>query len=365
MKKNLLLAGLLAVWLGSAFAHGGEDHGDSAKPAAPMATDKPQRLPDGRVFLPKDAQRRLNIRTVVGQEKAVPRSVELNGHVVMDPNFGGRVQATQSGRIEPGPNGLPVAGMKVTKGQVLAYVTPALGSAERASQQAELADLRVKAQLAAQQLKRLQELSGTVAKKEIETQAAELAGLRQRAAALARGVGREALRAPASGVIASARVVNGQVVEARDVLFEVIDPTRLMIEALAYDSKLVADLTSASLADSHTSLQYVGGANAMRDGALPVLFRLQKAGGAPLALGQTVKVVAQTRDTIKGVPLPASSVVKNAANENIVWLHEQAELFRAAPVRVSALDGANVVAVGLTPGARVVSAGATLINQIR
>jgi len=365
MNKNTLLACLLALWAGVAAAHGGEDHGDGAKPAAISASDKPQRLPDGRVFLPKDAQRRLGLRTVLGAQQAVPKSVELNGHVVMDPNFGGRVQATQGGRIEPGPNGLPVPGMKVRRGQVLAYVTPALNSAERASQQAELAELRVKAQLAAQQLKRLQELAGTVSRKELETQAAELSGLRQRATALARGAGREALRAPAAGVIASAKVVNGQVVEARDVLFEVIDPARLMVEALAYDSKLVAGLASASLADSRSPLALVGGANAMRDGALPVLFRLQQAGEPPLALGQTVKVVAHTRDSVQGVPLPASSVVKNAANENVVWLHEQAELFRAAAVQVQALDGANVVAVGLKPGVRVVSSGATLINQIR
>ncbi|AXK38075.1 HlyD family efflux transporter periplasmic adaptor subunit [Crenobacter cavernae] len=366
MKMNKLLACLLALWLNQAIAHGDEDHsGDAAKPAAAIASDKPQRLPDGSVFVPKDAQRRLAIRTVVGAEKTVPRTVELNGHVVMDPNAGGRVQAIQSGRIEPGPKGLPVAGMKVGKGQVLAYVVPAVSSVERANQRAELAELRVKAQQAERQLNRLRELTGTVSKKEVEAQAAELAALRQRAAALGTATGREALVAPVSGVIAAARVVNGQVVEARDVLFEIIDPARLMIEALAYDSKLVAGLADASLAGTKTPLAFVGGASAFRDGALPVLFRLKQGGDTPLALGQAVKVIAQTRDTVKGVPLPAASVVKNSANESIVWVHERAEVFRAVPVQVTALDGANVVATGVKPGVRVVTAGATLINQIR
>ncbi|MBI3145981.1 MAG: HlyD family efflux transporter periplasmic adaptor subunit [Pseudogulbenkiania sp.] len=366
MKMNKLLACLLALWLGQAIAHGGEDHsGGAANPAAAIASDKPQRLPDGSVFVPKDAQRRLAIRTVVGEEKAVPRTVELNGHVVMDPNAGGRVQAMQSGRIEAGPKGLPLAGMKVAKGQVLGYVVPAVSSVERASQQAELADIRAKARLAGQQLARLKELSGTVPQKEVEAQEAELAGLRQRAAALGGATGREALVAPVSGVIALASVVSGQVVEARDVLFEIVDPARLMIEALAYDARLVAGLADASLAGTQTPLSYVGGANAFRDGALPVLFRPKRAGDTPLALGQAVKVIAQTRDTVKGVPLPAASVVRNAANESIVWVHERAEVFRGLPVQVTALDGANVVAVGLKPGVRVVTAGATLINQIR
>jgi membrane fusion protein, heavy metal efflux system len=366
MKMNKLLACLFALSIGQATAHGDEDHsGDAAKPASVISSDKPQRLPDGSVFVPKDTQRRLAIRTVVAEEKDVPHTVELNGHVVMDPNAGGRVQVMQSGRIEPGPKGLPVAGMKVTKGQLLAYVLPAVSSVERANQQAELSDLKVKTLLAEKQLGRLRELAGTVSQKEIDAQAAELATARQRTAALSRATGREALIAPVSGVVAVVRAVNGQVVEARDVLFEIIDPARLMIEALAYDSKLVAGLADASLAGSQTPLTFIGGASAFRDGALPVLFRLKRAGDTPLALGQAVKVIAQTRDSIKGVPLPAASIVKNSANENIVWIHERAEVFRGVPVQVTPLDSTTVVATGLKPGVRAVTAGATLINQIR
>ncbi|MEO6354736.1 MAG: HlyD family efflux transporter periplasmic adaptor subunit [Burkholderiaceae bacterium] len=372
MKIYKLLACLLAFSIGQASAHGDEDHsGDAVKPSPMVASDKPQRLPDGSVFVPKETQRRLAIRTVIGEEKAVARTVELNGHVVMDPNAGGRVQAIQSGRIEPGPKGLPVAGMKVAKGQLLAYLVPAVSSVERASQQADLGELKIKAQLAETQLSRLHELRGTVPQKDIDTQAAELASARKRAAALSRATGREALVAPASGVIAAANAVNGQVVEARDVLFEIIDPARLMIEALAYDSKLVAGITGATLAGSQTPLAFIGGSSVFRDGALPVLFKLKQASkvseviDTPLALGQVVKVIAQTRDTVKGVPLPAASIVKNSANESIVWVHERAEVFRGVPVQVTALDGANVVAVGLKPGLRAVTDGATLINQIR
>ena len=365
MKMKRLLICLLALALGQAYGHGGEDHGGAAQKLPVSNSNSPQRLPDGSVFVPKDTQRRLAIRTVPGVEKTVARSVELNGHVVMDPNAGGRVQAIQSGRIAPGPNGLPVAGMKVAKGQVLAYLIPAVSSVERASQQADLAELGIKARLAEQRLARLRELAGSVPQKEVDAQVAELAAARQRAAALTGATGREALTAPVGGVIAVARAINGQVVEARDVLFEIVDPARLMIEALAYDSKLVANLADASLADSGTKLAFVGGASAFRDGALPVLYRLKQGFDTPLALGQAVTVIAQTRATVKGVPLPAASIVKNSANQSMVWVHERAELFRAMPVQATPLDGATVVVVGLKPGLRVVSFGATLINQIR
>jgi multidrug efflux pump subunit AcrA (membrane-fusion protein) len=73
----------------------------------------------------------------------------------------------------------------------------------------------------------------------------------------------------------------------------------------------------------------------------------------------------RNQETLNGTPLPASAVVRNNANESIVWIHEQAEIFRPVPVRIAPVDGANVVVQGLKPGQRVVTSSATLINQIR
>lgn len=363
MSKHILMGSVMLLSLAQVWAHGDEDHG-AAQPVAALSAEKPQRLPDGRVFVPKDTQRRLEIRTLIAEEKSVPRSVELNGHVVMDPSTGGRVQSLQAGQIAAGPKGLPVAGTQVRKGEVLAYVEPALSSLERASSRAEQGDIKAKAQLAEKQLARLKELSGTVPKKDIEAAEAELAALRERSQALAAGSGAEVLRAPVSGVIASSSVVNGQTVDARDVLFEIMDPRHLMIEALAYDPKWINTLSGATLAGSQTRLVYLGGAASLRDGALPLLFRLSTT-DTPLVLGQPVKVIANMREEIKGVPLPASAVVKNNANENVVWVHEHAETFRAAVVQVTPIDGTRVVAQGLKPGQRIVISSATLINQIR
>lgn len=363
MKKKLLIGGLLLLSIASAWAHGDEDHG-AAQTAEIVTADKPNRLPDGRVFIPKAVQRRLEIRTLLAEEKTVARTLELNGHVVMDPDSGGRVQAMQSGRIESAARGLPHVGAKVRKGDVLAYVQPAISSLERASAQAEQREVQARLQLAEKQLVRLKSLSGTVPGKEIDAAEAEIAALQGRYQALATGNAREALRAPVSGVIAANNVVNGQVVEAREVLFEIVDPARMMIEALAYDPQLVRGLSGASLAGSKTRLVYLGGAASLREGALPLLFRVQGA-DMPLALGQTVKVIAQTDQTLTGVPLPTSAIVKNSANENVVWVHERAEIFRPVAVQVSSVDGAQVVAQGLKSGQRIVISSAALINQIR
>jgi cobalt-zinc-cadmium efflux system membrane fusion protein len=357
---SALLFALCALSIGQASAHGDEDHGAPA-PVAAVTGDKLQRLPDGRVLMPKDAQQRLEIRTVLARESAAARSIELNGHVVMDPNLGGRVQASSGGRISAPATGLPRLGSQVSKGQILAWVKPAVSAYELALAQADLAETRSKLKLAEQNLARLKQLSASIARKDLQAAQAELAALRGRTAALAAVDGGEALRAPVSGVLAASNVVSGQVVESSSVLFEIVDPQGLLIEALAYDPALVTNLASASL--QGVSLRYLGGASALRDGALPLLFA--PSAPLPLALGQNVKLIAQTREQIKGVRLPASSVVKNAANESVVWLHEQAQIFRAVPVQPLPLDGSTVLVTQIKPGSRVVTQGATLINQIR
>lgn len=357
-----LLAATLAPGLAAAAAASSPASATAAA-VAPAAAERPQRLPDGRVFLPKTSQRRLALRTVVAESKSLPRSVELVGEVVVDPNAAGRVQASQAGRLTPGPQGLPVPGQRVARGQVLALVQPTPGAAEAAQRAAELAELDVKAALLDRQLARARELAATVPRREAEALAAELDALRQRRAALATATRAEPLLAPVAGIVASARAAAGQVVEPRELLFEIVDPQRLLVEVLVHDVALAGTLRRAALAEGGTPLLKVGVAGAMRDAALPVLFRPQA--GAALALHQPVRVLAQTAQTLTGVPLPASAVVRNPSNEPSVWLHERAELFRAVPVQATPLDGRTVVVTGVAAGARVVTDGATLLNQVR
>ena len=144
----LYLFNPLQLW-----AHGGEDHDEEIKPVAKapivqksvhgqIVMNEPSiRLPDGNIFMPKSVQRQLGLRTKLAQKGDFPQVIEMNGHVVADPNAGGRVQTFQSGRIEAGPNGLAVLGQRVSKGQVLAYLQPASSSIERATQQSTLAEL--------------------------------------------------------------------------------------------------------------------------------------------------------------------------------------------------------------------------------
>jgi len=364
-----LLAGFtLALMLIAMPGQADGDHDQGNAPAA-FGSRGPQRQSDGSVFLPKPAQRQLGVRTSMAQAGDLPRTVELNGKVLMDPNAGGRVQAMLAGRIEPGPGGLPTAGQAVRKGEVLAWVLPSAAPIERSNQAAQLAELRAGKALADKRVARLRELADTVPRKDIEAAESEAVSLAERAAAVSAGLGnRDPLVAPVTGVIASANAVAGQVVDARELVFEIVDPSRLRIEALAFDAALAADVGSATLAigNERVPLVFTGAARSLREQALPMGFRAEGAALSKLAVGQPVRVFVQTKHTVKGVAVPVASLVKTSANQTIVWVKTGPERFEPRPVTTEPLDGVTVaVTSGLGAGERVATQGATLINQVR
>lgn len=364
-----LCAGLsvsLSAWAGPG-AHGPNGEHLDAPATGGASPSGLMRLPDGSVQVPKAAQRRMGIRTVLAPEGSHPATVTLNARVVMDPRSAGQVQATVGGRIEPPPQGLPVAGQAVRQGQVLAWLRPTLGAGERADQRAGLAELRSGRQLAEQRVARLNQLEGSVPAKDIEAARSELRSLREREAILGQSLdGVQTLVAPVGGVLASARVLAGQVVASEELLFEVVDPQRVLIEAQVSDPALAAQVQSAVVQGlPQVTLTYQGAARVMREGAVPLTFaaRLQN---TVLAIGQPLTLVATLSRQQPGVAVPAEAVVRNPSNETVVWIKLSAERFLSQPVQTQPLDASTVLVTrGLSPDNRVVVQGASLINQIR
>lgn len=352
--------------LPTAYAGEGHDHGDAAPTANSIG---PKRLPDGSVFLPKPAQHQMLLRSSAAVEAQLPRSTELAGKVIMDANAGGKVQAMQAGRVEAVGMGLPVLGQAVKKGQVLAYVASSVSALERANQAAQVAELSSNQATLEKRLTRLQALSDTVPRKDIEAVEGELLSIKARSGALKGALSaREALVAPVGGVIALSNVVLGQVVDAKEVLFEIVDPTRLKIEALAYDTQLIGNIASASTAHNGTAvaLSYAGAAASLRDQVLPIQFKALNIGLAKFSVGQAVNVTVQHRTTIKGFALTSAAVVKNPSNQSAVWVKTAPERFELRTVITEPLDATRIaVTSGLKTGDRVVVQAANLLNQIR
>ena len=328
-----------------------------------------RRLPDGSVFVPKAAQHLLAVRTRMGAEATAAKSVQVIGLIVPDPNAAGRVQASQPGRIEPSTRGLAYVGLQVSKGDVLAEVAPAIGSVERATVGAQIADVDQQVRLAEQKVSRLSGLAGSVAGKEIDEARAELDGARKRRAAIAPTLaGRELLRAPVSGVVSVANALVGQLVDSKEIVFEIVDPSRLWVEALAFDPLLAEQMKRASAVTADGKplvLSLVGRGLSLRQGAIPLVFRIETP-PAGLNVGAPVTVLAEINGDRRGITVPRSALVRLPNGGAMVWDHVSAERFVPRPVRVEPLDGANMlVMAGISPGQRIVTSGADLLNQVR
>jgi hypothetical protein len=185
-------------------------------------------------------------------------------------------------------------------------------------------------------VKRFEQLEGAVPQKEIEAARIE----RTRCKSAGHFVGAsidsaEPLWHRQTGVVsASHHLLAGQVVDAKEVLFEIVDPDRLAVEALAYDAGIAATLVSASALAEQTALElkFVGGGQQLREQALPLLFRITST-QLDVAVGQPVKVIVRTAHEIKGAAVPRAALTKVGAGETAVWVHAEAERFVARKVR--------------------------------
>ena len=159
----------------------------------------------------------------------------------------------------------------------------------------------------------------------------------------------------------------GQVVDASEVLFEIVDPARFWVEAIAHDPHLVSNLgrAAASLDGGETlPLEFVGAGLTLKQQAAPLSFRVKQV-SPNLRIGMPVTVTLQSTLEIAGIVLPSSSAIRSQSGLSVVWAKTDAERFEPRTVRIEPLDGQRVVVLaGLAPGMRVVTAGATLLNQI-
>lgn len=350
-------------------AHG--PNGEHLDTAVAVNASGLMRLPDGSVNVPVAAQRRMELRTQLLDVSATNVTTELPGWVITDPNYSGRVQAINNGRLEPGPKGFPVVGQPVSANEILAYVRYQATPYEAASQQAQLTELINQRELAASRLARLKTLAGSVATKEIDAAQAELNSLIAREQKISTGLtAREALVAPVSGVIAYANAIAGQVINPAESLFEIVDQQHLLIEAVTAQPALIQQISHAYVADTpQVRLAFNGAAGILRDGVLPLMFstELNQPGAVlPLVVGQPLRIIAVLKEQTEGIVLPAEAVVRNSVNEAVVWIKSGAERYIPQPVRFRRLNAGQVVVLqGLNPDNRVVIQGASLLAQIR
>jgi membrane fusion protein, heavy metal efflux system len=343
---------------------------ENARPATEM-TDSPHRLPDGRIFVPKATQRILDVRTKVVKPQTIPKAAVFVGRIIANPNRSGLVQSITGGRVIAPDRGLPKMGQSVAKGDVLASIETPMPIADRTTISERVGEIEQGIAVAEAKLKRLRAMSGRSLVPQslvVETEA-ELEGLKRRREVVRDArLAPEVLRAPIDGVIALSRVVSGQVVQAQDVLFQVVDPSSLWIEAYDYgdnDPTVLKDVTAIGSGNFAMKLNLQGWSRTLQQQATVLNFAISDPSPS-LRIGQPVTVTAQRNETISGVIIDRDAVVRQGNGEAIVWRHTEPEYFEPRSVRTEPYDATHViVAAGLADGDRIVVRGAELINQVR
>ncbi len=336
--------------------------------------DRGERRPDGSFFVPKTLQRLFKVRTVRTTVAEVPVTLTLPGRIVPNAHTHGRVESSQLGRFEPPESGLPVLGDKVVKGQLLGWVSPAVGVVDRSQTRREVAKLTTDIRVQTENLEIIKSFSWVPFRDGKIYQAEQtLAGLRrEREALLPLLQTREALRAPTTGVISVSEAVAGKVINPGELVFEIVDPSDLWVEATAPDPATAADASRVQAASALTpekqvlQLTYVGSGLALKQQATPILFNIdQPPPGLRVGRPVTVTVRSEARSR-RGLPVSREAVTIGTDGVEEVWEQTAPEVFIPHPVRTQDIDGTTVLVVdGLAEGARVVVRGSKLMAQLQ
>ncbi|MGD9828367.1 MAG: efflux RND transporter periplasmic adaptor subunit [Hyphomicrobiaceae bacterium] len=365
----LIVLALAAMGTSTAFAGPGHDHGPAPKAAA--SGKAPQRLPDGTVFLPKPTQRLLAIRTRVLEPQSSRRAVRFVGRIIANPNRSGVVQSTIAGRYLPPPGGLSLIGRSVQAGDLMGSVAPSFITKDASDMAQTLGQLEQEIALARAKLARQERLLGknVVAEAAVEEVRIQLDGLlKRRTKLLAARVQPEEMRAPVDGVVIAVRVVAGQVVSPTDVLFEIIDPNSLMVEALVFDqasANQIVDAVSSTSDNVRSKLRFVGRNRALQQQYSVLRFEVLDPSPA-LNVGAPVTITGHTGPPVTGIILPRAAIAQAPNGQMVVFLQKEPEIFEPRAIRFEPFGtGSVLVAAGLEHGDKIVIEGAPLVNQVR
>jgi hypothetical protein len=353
-------------------AHEGVEHHSPAleAPLSPLVlAERPHRLADGSLFVPKAVQHLLALRTAVAAESRPVETRALIGEVTMQPEAAAWLAAPQSGRLEATAAGWPVAGQAVTAGETLAWLRPLLSRRDAAQRSARLADIDQKIAIAQLNVDRIglqnQANQGQVVPGNIyfEQADAELKALQQQRKLISDGLSeRLPLKAAVSGQLVTVALSPGTAVAAGQTLFELADPTRLRVAATSFDPPIESGIDSAAVVleegRSPLALRYRGAEPLADRPGWQLLFDLaDRTGLGDLQPGQPVRIALQV-PAGNGPTIDPAACVRSAQGHSEVWVHVAAERFVAKAVdRCS--DGSSAVAAG----DRVVVSGAALLSQ--
>jgi len=358
----------------------------SATKAAATHEHDPATQVETIAFL-KEQQWTLEFATAVIEDRRLRSGLRVPAEVI--PRSGGQADVTIpfDGRIVA--SSLPVIGVSIRQGQVLASILPPtsspsdLAAIELAKNEASLAlQLARKDRERAERLvkagaaptKRLDEARTVEATTEARLKAAEIRLAQYEASssaeATAQGAKLFALRAPISGTLVETHAAPGANVKAGEVIFKIVDLDSVYISAVVPEADLprIRNLTGAELelpgADQPVRLGRLIAVGRIVDPAsrtFPVIYEMDNK-NRRVAINQAVHVRLLTTAAALAPAVPESAIVDDGGRP-VVFLQLTGEAFQRRPVHLGIREGGYVqVLDGVFPGERVVTTGAHLIR---
>ena len=395
-----VVAGLVAKPLSAHEAMPTASSEKSALSSSATNSAAPRRLADGQLFFPKELQRHFALTTELVKSAPQQASQILHAKVIADPRASGVVQSTQLAVLLAPADGLPMPGQRVQQGEILAWLQPVDTAIEQGNQQALLAEIDALIRITRDRVQRFTRLQSAVPKAELETAQTELAALERRREHIKKSVNQAIpVIATISGVVSKTAVSVGEVVEPKQLLFSLQNPTAWWVEAKAFtlpnglnaESKVSAriidtaavsakQLVSAqALKDQRLSLQFVGHSQEMQQQSIALWFKVASSANAgidnnnaqQLVAEQPIEVLLPQGAAIEGIAVPKPALLKLDDGQQALWVHTEPEQFQLVRVATLPLDADRVLVTsglqsgGLQSGARVVVHGVQLLAQVR
>ncbi len=366
-----------------AWPHGGEDHsGESLATTAGPTIGEP-------IFVTKEAQFSLNIRTARSMEATRPDQLKTLGTVVTPTLRKAQVHAPFSGRVLSGDE-IPSQGTFVKKGQVIARIEQTTDisntvslNAEIARTESELQQAREERTLAGQEFERVSKLGDAASGRRKQESSPAVAISRQRVAGLERTLEKlhagatdsDSLRildltSPIDGVIDTADIAPGEYIEPAKMLFELIDSSVVWVEADIYELDLAAvqgAVRAVALSDAYPQERFEGfpvyiGSTVSRDTrTVKAVFSVDNTEGL-LRAGMAMDVFIDSKQVRTGLMVPKAAIV-NESGRTLVYQKIAPETFAARPVVTRGQwDSDVMVEEGLQDGDIVAVSG---LYQIR
>ena len=341
--------------------------------------------PPGRIAFLKEQQWKTDFATVAVAERDLQDGVRASAEIRPVAGREARLGAPSAGRVslaEP----VPLLGMPVTKGQVLATISPRVGAlGDRSTMAADVTAAQAELDAARSGLARAERLvadqaapakSVEEARTRVQVAEARVTGTKGRlgqfdAGAAGTGGGRVfQVRSPIDGTLVSVDVGSGESVEEGQSIFRVVDLARVWLVANVFEPDLpriegahAAWFTidgyaqAFTIDDSNGKLVTIGRVIDPKTRTTPVIFEVDNT-AAHLRIGNFAKAVIATGAPKKGLAVPESAIVDDAG-KSIVFVMIEGEAFERRPVRLGIrTNGWVEVLEGIAAADHVVTKGA-------